>query len=118
MALIDDFKTRFPEFDSAAVDTAWPALESLWPCLYGGQYGQGEACTDQAILLLIAHLFYIEDSGEQGPTLTAVSQSVGSVSVTNALSAATSDYRSFYGATKYGQQFLIITSKRQGAVFV
>lgn len=118
MALIDDFKTRFPEFDTAAVDTAWPTLETLWPCLYGGTYGTGSDCTDQAILLLIAHLFYIEDSGETGPVQTAASQSVGSVSVTYSVNNAMSDRNTFFSSTKYGQQFLLITGKRHGAFFV
>ena len=68
MALIDDFKAQFPEFDPTAVDDAWTGLESLYPCLYGGEYGSSD-CVDQAILYLIAHLFYIDSND---PAATAV----------------------------------------------
>lgn len=117
MALIDDFKARF-DFTPADVDAAWDGLEAVWPCMYGGTYGAGETCTDQAILLLIAHLFYIGSVSGSEPSMLASSQSVGSVSVTNVVNQSASERQSFFSSTSYGQQFLLITGKRFGACFV
>jgi hypothetical protein len=117
MALIDDFKTRFPEFTASDVDTAWSSLEAVWPCMYGGTYGSSD-CDDQAILLLIAHLFYLSTVSTSQPAMSAVSQSVGSVSVTNMIDQTGGDRKSFFNSTAYGQQFMLITSKRHGAFFV
>lgn len=117
MALIDDFKTRFPEFDTADVDTAWPGLEASWPCLYNATYGDS-SCTDEAILNLIAHLFVVTSSAGSGAAMVASSQSVGSVSVTNVVDANASDRKSYFMSTKYGQLFFMMTQFRHGACFV
>ena len=115
MALIDDFKTRFPEFDVFAVDAAWAGLEASWPCLYGGQYDVSD-CDDEIILNLIAHLFSVGQ--DSGPATIAASESVGSVSVTNYINQSMSNRESFFSSTKYGQQFIMMTQFRQGASFV
>ena len=115
MALIDDFKTRFPEFVSADVDAAWPGLEASWPCLYGGSYDVSD-CDDEIILNLIAHLFSVGQ--DSGPATIAASESVGSVSVTNYINQSMSNRESFFSSTKYGQQFTLMTQFRQGASFV
>ena len=118
MSLIDDFKIRFPNFDPTTVDTLWPQIEPILPCLYGGQYGGGDPCIDNANLYLAAHLFVVISDGQEAPSLVASSESVGSVSVSNVINSAMSDRDSFYSSTGYGQTFLIITGKRQGAFFV
>ena len=115
MALIDDFKTRFPEFDTGDVDTAWAGLEASWPCFYGAEYGS-DACTDEVILNLIAHLFKVDQGA--GPALTASSNSVGSVSATKVVSANMSTRQSYLSSTKYGQRFVMMTQHRHGAHFV
>jgi len=117
MALLDDFKTRFPEFDTNEVDTAWPGVESLWPCLYGGTYG-ASTCVDNVILYLTAHLFYLGSMSDTGPALATASESVGSVSVTNVVNTSMSSQQSYYGSTKYGQMFLNLTKHRHGTCFV
>jgi len=36
MAVSDDFKSRFPEFDAVTVDQYIPILEPVWPSYWGG----------------------------------------------------------------------------------
>lgn len=122
MALIDDFKARFPEFQSADVDAAWPGLEASWPCYYGTTYGTS-SCEDQIILNLIAHLFIVNFNGGSSaagpaPAMVASSKSVGSVSVTKVVDSNMSDQQSFFNSTRYGQQFNMMTRHRHGACFV
>ena len=116
MALKDDFKTRFTEFDNAAVDAAWPGLESLWPCIYNASYDGNNGCDDEAILQLNAHLFTVGQG--KGPAFTSSSKSVGSVSVTKLIDPSLSARESFFNSTKYGQAYWLITQFRQGACFV
>ena len=53
MALIDDFKARFPEIDTAIVDAKLPIYEPVIHCYYGGPY---IGCGIEITLNLIAHL--------------------------------------------------------------
>ena len=115
MALIDDFKARFPEFDSDEVDAAWSGLEAYWPCFYGGAYGSND-CEDQKVLYLIAHLFTVNKLS--GSAKTSTSDSVADVSSSWLVSANMSDQESFFSSTKYGQQFYMMIRNRFGAVFV
>ena len=117
MALIDDFKTRFPEFDTSAVDAAWAGLEASWPCLYGGQYDVSD-CDDEIILNLIAHLFVIGQRTNSAPSLLSASKSVGSVSVSNYINQSMTNREAFFSSSKYGQQFTMMTQFRQGTTFV
>ena len=48
MALIDDFKARFPEFSTSLIDTSFPLIADVWSCYYGGDYTQ--ECDKEAIL--------------------------------------------------------------------
>lgn len=117
MSLKGDFKERFPEFDNQAVDTAWPGLESLWPCVYGGSYTEGESnCDNEAILYLNAHLFKVDQGS--GPAFVSTSKSVGSVSSTSLIDPNLSADKSFFSSTKYGQRYLLLTQHRHGACFV
>lgn len=117
MALIDDFKARFPEFAPASVDAAWPNLEKAWPCFYGFEYGVDD-CIDEIIAQLIAHLFVVASSPITGPAQAIGSQSVGAISVSYLTPPAPSQRQTFFGSTKYGQTFLMLTVARQGAFFV
>ena len=117
MALIDDFKTRFPQLDTAAIDVLWASLEASWPCYYGFEYGSN-ACTDEAILNLIAHLFVVEQESQtsSGSQKDISSQSVGSVSVTYSGGSVDSSSIQFFNTTIYGQKFLMLIKNRMGAL--
>ena len=121
MALIDDFKARFPIFDTADVDLYFPALGSSYQCYYNAEYEAGN-CDAEAILNLLAHLFTIEKSAQTGDSSTqksVASQSVGNVSVSfNSGSSSFSDKSEFFNSSIYGQRFLMLTRKNQGAFFV
>lgn len=117
MSFIDDFKARFPEFDTAKVDTAIPNIVPTLPCYYGAEYGS-DVCDDQIILMLTAHLFTLETSTGIGSRKDTTSKSVGNVSVSYA-AGRDSDLTQFFNTTKYGQQFLLMTRKHAvGGLFV
>jgi len=115
MALIDDFKARFPEFDTAVVDQRLPILESVWPCYYGRPYS---GCNKEIVLNLVAHLLVLQSSPSAASVKEESSRSVGSVSVSFESRANTSNLSDFFGSTKYGQMFLMLTSTRRRAYFV
>lgn len=119
MALIDDFKLRFPEFTTSVVDTKFPLLEPEWPCYYGRPYGEGDACDDAAILMLLGHLFTMETAASAQPSRSQQSKSVGSVSVSyDAPTQSGGAMYDFFSSTKYGQRFLRLTAKHKGGFFV
>lgn len=117
MALIDDFKAKFPSFNEMTVDDNWNLISELYPCLYSFEYGCNN-CTDQAILFLLAHLFV----GFTDPRYSGAdafrkfdSKSVGSVSVNyGATSSNPSALQEFYGSTPYGNTFLMLIRPRMG----
>ena len=115
MALIDDFKSRFPEFDTAVVDQYLPILEDVWPCYYGQEYA---ACNKEIVLNLVAHLVVIESAPNAAPVKEESSRSVGSVSVSFEARASANNLSDFFGSTKYGQKYLLLTSTRRRAFFV
>jgi hypothetical protein len=117
MALIDDFKARFPApaFKDAVVDTWLPILTDVWPCYYGGGY---TACNKEIVLNLVAHLLVMETRPTASSMRETTSRAVGSVSVTNAATKSTSDLNDFFSASKYGQKFMLLTSTRRRAYFV
>lgn len=115
MALIDDFKTRFPEFPATVVDQYIPILENVWPCYYGRDY---DGCNKEAILNLIAHLMTIETRGGSAASRTVASKSVGSVSVSFSASDSQSQLSGFFNSTKYGQRFMMLASQFSGPKFV
>ena len=116
MALIDDYKTRFPEFEDALVDTWIPILEPVYPAYYALEYSD---TTQEATLNLLAHLLTMETSNGSTAGQQVASKSVGSVSISyvapNAVGGELSD---FMRGTKYGQRFLIITASRYGGCAV
>lgn len=114
MALIDDFKARFPALSTDA-DTYIPILEPVYPSYYAIQYS---AASKEATLNLLAHLLVLEKKGN-GAVKIRISQSAGSVSASYAApSRASSAMAEFYSTTKYGQTFIRLTSSRYGGVAV
>lgn len=115
MALIDDFKNLFPEFDSAIVDQRFSELYGVAICIYGGS--ESVQCQKNALLYLIAHLFVLDQTPDQGTQGAATSKAVGSVSTSFASPSNISLNNSFLSSTKYGQIFLKLISYRSGGVF-
>lgn len=113
MAVIDDFKARFPdpEFATADVDSRLPALIDEYSCFYNFPY---EGCHKAAILYLLAHMMVGEVSASSGASQLTASKSVGNVSVSYASLASNSSRDHWLNATKYGQRFLLLSMK-QGA---
>jgi hypothetical protein len=115
MAFIDDFKARFPEFETAIVDQYLPILEQVWPCYTGWAY---EGCGEEIVLNLVAHLLVAETSAGTDPLIQITSQSVGSVSQSFAVDASVGERTTWLLSTKYGARYSLLTRHRQGGVFV
>lgn len=118
MTITADFKTRFPEFDTATVDTYLPILEPVYPSYYALAYTDA---TKEATLQLIAHLLVGETaSGSSSASSQVVaSKSVGSVSVSyQANQRAGGELNDFFAGTKYGQRFMLLTARRYGGMAV
>lgn len=117
MALIDDFKARFPEFDTATVDQYIPILEGVYPCYYGGAY---EGCGVEIVLNLLGHLLTVETQTGAGSPKSTQSKSVGNVSINYSEGyAANSERTAWFKTTKYGARYLLLTGNRGiGGYFV
>jgi len=118
VALIDDFKARFPEFSTAQVDQYLPILEPVWPCYFNRPY---LACNQEAILNLVAHLMAGEIAAASSSAVDqqVASQSVGSVSVSYVQGQQTGgDLTQWLKTTRYGQRFLLLTRRFGGGVAV
>lgn len=115
MALIDDFKVRFPEFLTATVDSYFPVLEEVWPAYYNTTY---QASTKEAVLNLLAHLLVEETRASQGARNTISSKSAGGVSTSYAVPQNIGQMQSMFGSTKYGQRFMLLTRRNYGGVAV
>lgn len=116
MAVLEDFKTRFAEFEEALVDQYIPILEHVWPCYWGGDYtipgGQ------EIVLTLLAHLITVESAGH-GNTQTIASKSVGSVSISYSPGyAPTSERNAWLKTTKYGARYMWLSSRNAGGFFI
>ena len=118
MAVIDDFKAQFPEFDATTVDNNATVLQELQTALFNRPYDQNK----QATLHLMAHLFVTQFQGTagSGPSRAVNSKSAGSVSASyEALSEAPDMSEEWLRTTRYGQLFLLLTRNyAQGAVSV
>ena len=116
MALIDDFKARFPDFETAVVDKWIPILEPVYPAYYALEY---VAATNEATLNLLAHLITMETSAGSASSQLEANKSVGSVSVSYAaVTQSGGEMYDFYKGTKYGQRFLKLTASRYGGAAV
>ena len=103
MALVDDFKKRFGEFDSDLVDSKVPTLELEYKNYYNFPYGENSR-RDSAILLLIAHLLTYESSSS--PSRLVGSKGVGGISLSYVGGGDGSAAFTDYNTTRYGQLFL------------
>lgn len=112
MALIDDFRARFPEFADAVVDAYLPILEPVWPCYFSKPYTQ---CNVEAILNLVAHLVVLETDTDSAASQLMSSKSVASVSTSYVAPTASVN---MFASTKYGQRFNLLTSAMYGGVAV
>ena len=113
MSIINDFKSRFPEFNSDTVDLYANNLLEMWPAYYGGEYS---ADNKETILNLIAHLLYDEaGTGAQGIKV-AESKTLGNMNIK--YSGVNSASQSFFSRSKYGQRFERLISHDSGGVAV
>lgn len=118
MALIDDFKLQFTEFDSATVDAHSDYILATYPCLYGGEYGVGDACIDQIVLHLLAHLLVVRTTPGNTPFKDLQQTSVGSVSMMFAV-LSPAQRLTFLNSTRYGQMHVLLSQRTgNGAFFV
>lgn len=116
MTIIDDFKARFPELDETQIDATLPNLILVYPYYWGGSY---EACGQEIVLNLLAHLFVVQTNPGTGNTKSVQSKSVGNVSTSFESGYAPGSGRaSWFRTTKYGMQFLMLSRQRQGGFFV
>jgi hypothetical protein len=117
MSLTTDFKAAFPQFNSAKVDSLLPGLILEYPSYYAPAYGASPS-SDRSTLLLLAHLFVVENSPSPNQVNQFASSNTDTVGGSFRFKAEATDFVSFMNATKYGQRFLISIKKRQGGVFV
>lgn len=125
MTVTTDFKARFPppQFTTLVVDQYIPIFEPLITCYFVGGY---EGCDKEITLQLLAHLITQElqatvggNTGVSGSSLRVESSvSVGSVSQSFEQSANDSEFGKNYSTTRYGQQFLLLTSHISGGCVV
>ena len=115
MSILNDLIARFPEIDPVQAAETWPRLENVWPCYYGGKYA---GCGVEIILNLIAHLIIVDQNAGTETGLPVASQSVLSVSESYAARSKSNWRTDFFSSTKYGENFIFLTSQRFGALFV
>lgn len=115
MAILDDFKARFPDFDEADADQYVPIFENVWPAYFNREYEPNK----EIVLNLIAHLIVMEQQDGAGPLQSAQSKSTGSVSASYH-PRESGRLEDFFASTKYGQRYLLLTRTRYGvgALFV
>ena len=125
----DNFKAKFTEI--TFTDGEWDLAVSLYPCFYGSEWDTNP-CDDNVILYLLAHLVIItqQQQGAIGDLIGkpsdegyVQSKSVGSVSISKAVTAFTTIDEFKYGnltSTSYGKMFLALINNinHYGGVFV
>ena len=114
MAILDDFKARFPEIADADADLYIPILEGVYPAYFKGEYTENK----EIILNLLAHLLVNEKNSGSSSVKGTSSKSFGNVSVSYSDSLAANSYESWFLSTKYGARYLMLTRSRAGAYFV
>ena len=117
MAIIDDFKTRFPEFQTSDVDTYLPALINVYKFYYDRNYECARHI--EIILQLLAHLLVDTLNGSTTPMREEQQKTVGNVSATyNGSVPHKSASRLWFSATKYGMHYIALTAHDHGGLFV
>lgn len=114
MTVIEDFKTRFPEFDTDEVDTYLPTLIGLWEYYWGGEY---EDAGVETVLNFLAHMLIQETDAGSGALKDETSKSVGNVSASYSIKTE-SERALWFRATRYGMRFLLLTMHDHGGRFV
>lgn len=118
MAIIDDFKARFPEFDDNIVDDRLPVLIEIYPAYFNRPYDL--VANKEIILNLLAHLLVCDQASSDDVSSGSVvmSQSVGSVSESLAPKNIKSELWDLFGGTKYGQTYIQLTRRFAGGRFL
>lgn len=114
MAILDDFKIRFPEIAEADADLYVPILSEVYQAYFKGDYDNNK----EIILNLLAHLLVNEKNSGSSSVKGASSKSFGNVSVSYADSLASNSFESWFLSTKYGARYLMLIRSRAGAYFV
>jgi hypothetical protein len=117
VALIDDFKARFSQFNSDSVDNVFPFLEKDYIYYYNFPYVEGGP-KSEIILFLLAFLYKVEKSPSDGQKNQVRSASAKGVSSTFNVSDMSTEQRNFLNSNDYGQRFLRMANRRQGTFFV
>ena len=102
----DEFKVRFPEFDSIEDDRIQFFLDKaallVSECRWGTLY-------DEGVALLAAHylaLSIIQESASSAtPSFPVSSKKVGDVQINYAVPTAASGTEAYYNSTPYGQEY-------------
>lgn len=115
MALLDDFKARFPAFDEDTADTYVPIMEEARLAYFAEDYS---ASNKELVLNLIAHLATVEARASDSPEQIEASRTVGSVSQSFQSGAMAQPLDEFFTSTRYGQAYLRLLRFRRGAMFV
>ena len=116
MAVLADFRARYPEFDTTTDervqvfldDAALEMSESVWNTLY-----------DRGQLALTAHLLTLSNktaTGATGPSSAVTGRSVGDVSVSFGTAAVKDKQDEYLSSTSYGQEYLRLGSLLGGFV--
>lgn len=117
MALIDDFKARFPDIPTETVDKYLPLNEDITVCYYDAEYGSS-TCTDEIILQLLAHLITIDSKTGSSSLHDVSSKAVDGVSISFTAANLSTRTDDFFNSTKYGQRYLQLIRFDFGARFV
>lgn len=108
------FRVLYPAFDEVA-DEVVLAVAELGECFLSKC---DESCTEQAWMLITAHMLYLrgkEEAGESQPG-AVTSASIDRVSVSFAAPPAGTSEDFWFGMTPYGQQLLaLLTRCRAGS---
>ena len=119
MTLLADFLAQFPEFDEDIVNSVFPIIVRQYPRYYNYVY-QGTIPypqSDTNILYLLATLFLFQQLPSPDQVQQFTSSGVRGVSGSFRQQQNTTDFRSFIGSTRYGQDFLEGIKGRQGPIF-
>jgi hypothetical protein len=116
MAIVDDFKQMFPEFQVVDVDNNIQSLIDIYECFYPSEYTQ---CNKTTILFLLAwmmtdKLHHINSTpvARDKDSLNIQSWAASSVSETyDTSSISNQGVFSMFGSNSYGQKFLLLRSK-------
>lgn len=116
MTIAADFAARFPGFDTAISDTYLPVVEPIYTEYFGGDYDNAK--DKEIILNLIAHLMLSESSSSTASSAVISSSSVDGLSFSYKTDSVKTQTDEFFGSTKYGKRFLLLTSAIVSAISI